>query len=338
VSIFVRNLAEALGARDYRVKVLKIQADKMPVGLRNVGLALKSSVAVFRNRRGFDLVHLQQLHPQAAAVGILARALGKAVVLTIHGRSPRPSGVRGVAFDALEKIGVKIPHSIVSVAESLREQVGIGLVVPNAVPSSALRKIALTRDRVRHELDLGDDLVLAFVGRVDRDKGFLVLLDALRRALRIRPVPLKLIAIGPVNDDIRDELLRNPIPSVVLLGLQSEPSSFVAAADVFVLPSFREGLPLSLLEAMAMGIPAIATRVGDIPSVVLPGSTGWLVDPGDASGLASAILESVSNQKLRLSMGTRASRLVEDRFDLDLQVQTYGRLYMTLLKSHLRPH
>lgn len=326
VSVFVRRLADGLRSRGRSVSVATFSAEPSPRGFRNAALIARSLATLWKGRHSYDIVHLQQLHPQTAAAGFLARALGARVVVTVHGRSPRPTGPRGILFDAAENIGRKIPDVIVFAAESLRDSMGPGIVIPNGVPTPTMRPGPESREGARRRLGLGDEFTLIFVGRVDRDKGFDVLLDALDRARSVWP-SVRLIAVGPVDDDVRAAVSRERAEYVTLLGFQSNPAQYVAAADVFVLPSLREGLPLSLLEAMAMGLPVIGTRVGDIPRVVRPGDTGWLVDPGDISGLASAIIESAADAEHRKSMGSRAANLVSSRYDMGSVVWRYEALY-----------
>jgi glycosyltransferase involved in cell wall biosynthesis len=108
---------------------------------------------------------------------------------------------------------------------------------------------------------------------------------------------------------------------------------YLAALDVFVLPSSWEALPLSVLEAMSCGLPVIATTVGGVPEAVLDGVTGRLVEPGDAVALAGAMGELLSSQERRRELGDRGRAEYEGRFRADAMVEATARLYEDLLAA-----
>jgi len=102
--------------------------------------------------------------------------------------------------------------------------------------------------------------------------------------------------------------------------------------DLFVLPSLSEGMPLALLEAMAAGVPAIATRVGGTTEVIDDGRTGTLVAPGDSRVLAAAITTLLENPRLAKELGQAARQAVAARFSLAGMVQAYERVYSELTR------
>jgi len=239
-----------------------------------------------------------------------------------------------LTFDAAEWFGVRIPHRLVFVAESLRAAFGgRGVVIPVGVPFAKLRVALDHRDQVRSELRLGDAVTLAFVGRVTADKGIWTLIESFRSARWATNVPLKLLVIGPF-DAVREEIVRRTEDAreeIRIMGPREEPWRYVAASDVFVLPSFREGLPLSLLEAMALGIPPITSSVGDMPLILQARVTGWLVPPGDAKALSRVIVQVTRDKDLRVLVGKRASELVKARYDEAVTLDAYRRIYSELM-------
>ena len=100
--------------------------------------------------------------------------------------------------------------------------------------------------------------------------------------------------------------------------------------DVYTLPSYNEGLPGSVLEAMSAGLPCVSTPVGGIPEAVRDGETGYLVEPGDVDGLAQALATLVADETLRLRMGEAGLALLESKFDIDKIVDQVG-----MLQEHL---
>jgi glycosyltransferase involved in cell wall biosynthesis len=103
--------------------------------------------------------------------------------------------------------------------------------------------------------------------------------------------------------------------------------------DVFTLPSLSEGLPLSLLEAMAAGIPTVVTKVGGMPEVVHDGRTGFIVPPSDPDALASKILFLLENPAIAAKMGAAGRSHVRERFSLDKMMAEYRDLYRKALAS-----
>ena len=108
------------------------------------------------------------------------------------------------------------------------------------------------------------------------------------------------------------------------------------SADIFIYPSFHEGVPMAVLEAMSAGLPVIATRVGGLPDVVQDRLTGILIDPGQPQQLAAAILALVNQADLRLAMGAAGRRLAEERYSLESHVHQLVDIYQKVLDSGKR--
>jgi glycosyltransferase involved in cell wall biosynthesis len=148
------------------------------------------------------------------------------------------------------------------------------------------------RAEARAELGVqNDELVVATVANLRANKDYPTMLRAARR-LADTGVPVRFLCVGqgPLAAPLEAERDRLGLGDVFrFLGYRADPIRVLVAADVFCLSSRFEGLPISLLEAMAAGLPVVATRVGGIPAVVTDGREGRLVDPGDAAGLAAAV-------------------------------------------------
>jgi glycosyltransferase involved in cell wall biosynthesis len=171
---------------------------------------------------------------------------------------------------------------------------------------------------------------LLFVGDLIRAKG---LYDLLRACGRLTPrfPDLELVCAGGKPPPEMTRL-------VAELGLQQRVScpgwlgpdrlrAELGRASVFALPSYAEGMPMALLEAMSWGLPVIATPVGGIPQVVEQGVNGLLVAPGDIEGLAAALARLLSEPPLRASLGAAARLTIETRFSLDTALDRLGELY-----------
>jgi glycosyltransferase involved in cell wall biosynthesis len=164
---------------------------------------------------------------------------------------------------------------------------------------------------------------ILFVGRLAVNKGPQVLIDALPRVLeRFPETQVHLIGDGPLRRDLeRSVQQRGMTDSVRFLGTQREIEDRLRSGDIFVLPSLMEGLPLTVLEAMACGLPVIATAVGGTVEIVEEGVNGYLVRPGEPGDLASRLCDLLGNARLRREMGREGERTVERGYDWDTITQ-----------------
>lgn len=185
------------------------------------------------------------------------------------------------------------------------------------------------------------------VARLDKVKdhaGLLVAFGLLRAAGNGKNANCRLVIAG--DGPQRDELARQIVQlgltdSVRLLGNRGDVPQVLAECDAFVLSSVAEGMPMTVLEAMATGLPVVATDVGGVASVVEAGATGTLVQPGDAPALAAALGAYVADEKLRHRHGAAGRARVAAKFSLPTMVSAYVALYDQLLgrpADALQPH
>jgi glycosyltransferase involved in cell wall biosynthesis len=200
------------------------------------------------------------------------------------------------------------------------------------------------RRTMRHRLGCSDqDVVLIVVARFHDGKGHAVLFNALRFVVD-RFANVKLICLGEGDGEAEAKRICNELglaQYVRFEGHRPDVADWLQAADINVLPSFYEGLPLTVLEAMASRVPTVASDVGGIPELVADGVSGLLVPPGDSSSLANALLRLAYDKDLRRSMGAAAWSRATQHFSLKLQVykteQLYLDLYETATAGVLRP-
>ena len=155
-------------------------------------------------------------------------------------------------------------------------------------------------------------------------------LTALVRACAALPEAWQLVIVGegPERDAIRLEAARLGIEHRVHLpGFASDPARYVGLFDVFALSSHSEQFPISLVEAMAAGLPVAATAVGDIPAIVASENRAFIVPPGDDAALAGAITELASDPALRTALGTANRAKARSAFDEAAMIAAYRRLY-----------
>ena len=189
------------------------------------------------------------------------------------------------------------------------------------------------RDRLNTLRSPREPATLLFLGRLEKRKGIYQLLEAIAKLSPSFP-QIRLLAGG-------DGRLENVAEHARQLGIQdritllgwvqgSQKEDLLARATLFVLPSYKEGLPMGLLEAMAAGLPVVATTVGGIPDAVEDGVEGLLVSPGDVDALCAAIEKLLLSSQLRQQMGEAAVRKVRDQFASNRVVPKIDTLYVEL--------
>jgi glycosyltransferase involved in cell wall biosynthesis len=189
---------------------------------------------------------------------------------------------------------------------------------------------------VRCGLGLPDHaLVIGVVARLDPVKGHADLIAALPRILQAVPTTrLVFIGDGPAATGLRRQVHEVGLAEQVhFFGGRRDIPRLLRALDVFVLPSRQEGLGLAIIEAMAAGLPVVATRVGGIPEVVVDGETGLLVASGNSVELADAIVYLLSNPHIRRQMGVRGRQRVEAHFTTQQTATNLETLYRRLLRT-----
>jgi glycosyltransferase involved in cell wall biosynthesis len=177
------------------------------------------------------------------------------------------------------------------------------------------------------------DTIITFSGRFIRRKGIDYLLEAWKDVANKFPnAKLVLLGDGPLLSDMKKMSAGLGIDSSVdFRGHVDSVADFLHITDIFVLPSLQEGMPNSLLEAMSCGLPVIASKIGGVVDVMENGKSGILFEPGDASGLASAVISLLNNSELRQKLGAEARKRVAEGFSIDGIAEKYIRLYKKLM-------
>jgi glycosyltransferase involved in cell wall biosynthesis len=196
------------------------------------------------------------------------------------------------------------------------------------VDLAAFAPVGGSRDAVRAELGLGSGaFVVTCVAEFTPAKNHAQLLAAWPEVVRQAPqAHLLLVGDGQLRVDIERKALERAVPNVQFLGFRRDIPALLAGSDVFVLPSRREGLPRSVLEALAAGVPVVATDVRGNRDLVEDGKRGFLVPVGDAPGLARALLTLARDEALRRRMGKEGQATARD-YALNRVIQEMAAIY-----------
>ena len=210
------------------------------------------------------------------------------------------------------------------------------VLIPNGIPTEAFAPCAEIRQQLRQEFQIAQQtLVFIHVGRFDAVKNHAMLVSAFSQlfASALVPMELWLVGDGELREAVQQQVRTLGIENRVrFLGIRSDIPDLLRAADVFVFPSRWEGNPLSVMEAMAAGLPVVATAVGGVPELVEDGVSGILVPNEDHNALVGALQQLVQRADLRAQMAHAARRRAEERFDIRHTVAAYESLYESLLQ------
>lgn len=206
-------------------------------------------------------------------------------------------------------------------------------VIYNAVDWAQLQT-TVDRDELRASVDVPAGApLLTIIARLTEQKGHRILLDAMARP-DLAQAHLLVVGDGPLREALERQASGLGLSARVrFVGARRDLGNILAATDVFVMPSFWEGLPLAMVLAMGAGLPVVATRVAGIPEVVQDGVTGLLVPPGDSSELGAALSRVVNDDTARVLLGQAARTFVRPRFGVDGYVNAITGLYDRLLAA-----
>ena len=299
---------------------------------------IRRAVVAFRP----DIVHTHT--GKAGVLGRIAAATSRVPITvhtfhghTLHSYFKRPSAQ---ILRLIESRLANRTTSLVAVGTRVRDdllEAGIGRVDQYSVIPPGVDLGSLP-DQVSARIALGlppDRPVVLFVGRLTTVKRPDRLIDAMASVLQRLPKALLVIAgEGDLFDETR--LKAEPLgPSVRFLGWQQDLNRVYAAADVAVLTSDNEGMPVSLIEASLSGLPSVTTNVGSASEVVVDGVTGRVVE-AKVGSVANALVEILSDKHLRASMGEEAKKHSEQAFGVDRLVGDHEALYHRLLNERPR--
>jgi glycosyltransferase involved in cell wall biosynthesis len=291
------------------------------------------SIATYIRSHGFNLVHTHST--EAGIVGRLAaHRAGVPVCHTVHGvpfADDRHDLLNRFVL-ACERRVAPMTDRIITNADAIAEdylQRGIGQPGQYTTVYSGIdvEKFAIADPAT----DLpGEGLRITMVGRLVEGKGLGVLLDAVD-ALDCKKITVCVVGDGPEREPFETEVRRRGLGDVVYtLGYREDIDRILAATDVFVLPSFREGTPRVITEAMASGLPVVATNIAGIPEQVTDSENGYVVPTGDPDAIADRLGRLLDDTALREQFGLAGLERAK-RFSAETMVEDLDAIYRAVL-------
>jgi len=330
---YARQL-EALGRRVYSLKVDQ-----------RVGLQDLQKLALVIHETKPDLVHAIMYQAIQLARGVKRLRYADFKLITsprVHYRTRTPFSlfVDGFLKKADDLLIAESEASRSYLVDKLSYDKSKTVMIRNGVDIAGWSISKSDRKQRREMIGIGDkDFLVGSIGRLEEQKGQSFLIDAMAEILQNHPeAKCVILGEGPMHAELQARIDAHGIgTSVGLLGEQDEITAWLSAFDAFVLPSLWEGIPNALLEAMALGLPVIASNVDGVPETVVHDLSGLLVKPGDAKALVVSINDMIEDPSLRERLGREARTVVNENFKLADMIRRYEKAYRAVLAGDLTP-
>ncbi|TET91162.1 MAG: glycosyltransferase family 1 protein [Methanomassiliicoccales archaeon] len=321
----------------------QIRISRFPI-FRDLFLAVSTALRLIRQRKSIGVIHVQQPHIQSIVAAKTGNLLGIPVVATYHLKVPRPRGwLRRWLLLFSEKNLHRFCSQAVFVSYDAKKDFGLeeGVVIWNGVDTEKYRPDASSREEMRKQLNLDGQIVLLFGSRWAKIKGIDETLRAFQKAKSGTKANMALVLTGggekefedKVKSDIKEMDLGDSVKAV---GRVKEIIGYYHLSDVYLLPSYSEGFSIALIEAMASGLPPIASAVGGNPEAIENGVDGILVKAGDIEDLSRQIERLSGDDALRTKIAKAARDKVKREFSLEIMTQRYVDVYESLARKSAR--
>lgn len=234
-----------------------------------------------------------------------------------------------------------LTHKVVAVSQDVKERLfsyeGVSKSKTEVVYNGARPALPLPMEKrklLRQRFGFKEtDIVAGSIGRLDPIKNYVLFMEGIAQARQLNPA-LKGIIIGdgPLMNDLTQYIKKQNIEDAFILpGYRHDAASLVGIMDLFVLPSFSEGTSMALLESMAASIPAIVTKVGGNPEIVIHGQTGWVIPSNDLKAMTSALKAATRDRETREYAGLKAQVKFKKTFTFDTMLNSYIKIYRNLI-------
>ena len=282
-----------------------------------------------------DILHLNS--SKAEIFGALAghRAKIKKIIYTVHGfvfNEPMPKWKK-LIYLWLEKFSAKYKNNLICVSDFDR-QTGIkNKIAPSQKFITIYNGVAkinfLEKKEARKELNLPlEKTIIGTIANFYPTKGLIYLIKAAPIIIKKYPdLKFKIIGDGALKNQLTTEIEKLNLKDYFSLEKKENAASLLLAFDIFALPSIKEGLPYTILEAAQAGIPIIATNVGGIPEMIKGGESGLLVNPADSAALAETIIQLLEYKKLAEQFGNQARIGLNQKFNLNKMIAETKKIY-----------
>lgn len=339
----------------------KIEEDEflkvIPLGCENIKkesivfyiFCLRTFFWLVINRSYYSVIHCIKAGPEAVVANIVSKIFHKPLIVKVvqdELSNKELESVKGLKM-LLRKarhIMLRNVDYFVAISDEIEENLkriisesSRILRIPNGVDTKKFYPISFKEKiRFRNMLKLPEhDIIILFVGAISKRKGILDLLETMK--IIETDYKVTLVICGPILEELDIGKIIDEINNkkknikIIYRGEINNVDEYMKAADIFVLPSYSEGLPNVLLEAAATGLTLVATDIGGNRDIIKDSENGFLIKTGDLQSLKKHIEDLVENNDKRLSMSLKSLEIIKNRYSLEQVATEYLKLYTSLL-------
>ncbi|WP_420794783.1 glycosyltransferase family 4 protein [Desulforamulus reducens] len=320
--------------------------DLIPIPLRGELSPTKDYLVVHTLVKYLHQSRTTILHTHSSKAALVGRVAGiiartPVIIFTVHNSIfyEEWSRLKKKIYSTVEKILARFTDRIITVSEALKQE----LLVKEDLSPTRLTTIynGIEVEKFTTQSDLNEirqsfnipesSMIIGTIARLAPQKGVSYLLKAASH-LKEYNVTFLVVGDGPLRQELEQEVSERGLQNrVIFAGKRDNIPEILSILDIFVLPSVTEGLPLTILEAMAASKPVVATRVGGVPEAIVEGKTGLVVSPKDPEALAVALAGLLGERDRLNRMGQNGQKHASEKFTVNLMVEKTMDLYKQLL-------
>lgn len=316
-------------------------------------ISLFFNLIMIKRRYGIELFHAHHTIPTGLVAIMVSKIIRVPVVITAHLMDITTHGTdvgplenivdfeSNSIFKRLIMYSMNSSKKIIAVSQDLANrivQMGINkdiTVLRNAVDINRFKPSKNMEFRHNNKI-YDNDILILFIGHLETFKGIFELLYSFHR-IKLDHKNIKLMVVGEGHEEekVRNIVSKYKLDNFVIFAGKVSPETiqnYYQMADIFTLPSYTEGLPLVVIEAMACGLPVVVSTVGGIPELVKDDVNGFLVPPKDKASLTKKLKKLVDDIDLREKFGRKALETVDDEFNIDKKVDKLIEIYQGMVK------
>lgn len=290
-----------------------------------------------------DILHTHR-YKENVLGGLLKRKCKvKHLVQTVHGIDEPFKGIKRLKVELYTKLNNYFTKNyfdkVLTVSFDIQKKLSRMIArdklitIHNAINTSRLR-VERPASEVKAEFKISKDApIIGSVGRMVPIKGYDVFLETAKLILEVNPeIQFILAGDGPLKSELEESATNMGLESAVkFIGFRNDILDIINCFDIFVLSSYHEGIPIVLLEAMALNKAIVSTRVGGIEEIIEDNISGFLVESGDAEGIASVCMKLLDNAQIRGKVATEAKKRVAEEFTVEIQKERVLKFYNELV-------
>jgi N-acetyl-alpha-D-glucosaminyl L-malate synthase BshA len=319
-------------------------------------ISLFFNLIILVRRYDIDVIHAHHTIPTGFVGVIIAKIMRRPIVITAHLMDITTHGAdvgplenikdfeSNFIFRRLIIFTLNSSNKIIAVSADLANKIELmGIdnkkisILRNAVDVNKFKPLKNTE--LRNNFNISEeDILILFIGHLEAFKGIYELIDAFCKVKgKINNLKLMIIGEGHEEQKVKEKVSELELDNFIIFTGKISPEviqNFYQMADIFVLPSYTEGLPLVVIEAMACGLPVIVSNVGGIPEIVRDGENGFIIQPKERGKLAIKLEILANDPNLREKYGKKSIQIIDDEFNIENKIIRFTDLYNELKDSY----